>query len=163
MVLFQRSNAVVVPLLVVLGAVSCEDIQVGKHPAPSGAPPTQAVAPAQKPDSVALPVGTVDLLETSLAKSSTVPLGGDLRPVWRVQGRIYNNSDYKTVSSVKIRVFFVEGDGQLQLDGDDMDIKISIPPSEMRAFVREVRLLPPSDKRENYEWGSKVVEVRGEP
>jgi hypothetical protein len=162
MFLFRRPLAIGVISVMVAAVLSCEKTPVGNQSASSPASPIQSPSPPQKPESLLLPADTVLLMHMGLTKDSTTPLTGDLRPRWRVQGVIYNKSDHKTVSNVKIRVLFIEVTTGTSIDSDDIDITMSVRPKVMQFFVREVSLRPPG-KGVRYEWNYQVVRVEGEP
>ena len=96
-----------------------------------------------------------------MSRDLAVPLAGDLRPLWRIEGRIYNNS-IQVVATVKLRITMNEKQYGIAVDSDDINLKPNIPPGGVRGFAQTVHLLPPV-KGEAFEWNYEVIQAEREP
>jgi hypothetical protein len=139
-------------LVTMVAVSSCEQVSNDKKP---------ETAPS-KPEDLSLPIDTVALTDMLMSREPSVPLSGDLRPIWKVEGRIYNNDEYRTVSGLTIRISMNYKDTTIVVDTEDIDLKTVIPPKGTRAFARRVQLLPPS-KGAAFEWTYDVISVERQP
>jgi hypothetical protein len=106
--------------------------------------PQAATVPA-KPAPVKPFVGPDQLYcsDFGIQKSPNSPIFGDLRPFYRVQGRIQNNSQY-TVTGMRlvVKVWTVGG----MKDSAVLNLKTDILPGEAQTFKQEIQLSPPPGK-----------------
>ena len=99
-----------------------------------------AAAPAPKPVIRPEQLGVSDF---SLRLSSTIPVTGDLRPLYLVAGRIQNNSPY-TLTGIRLVVEIWNAKGMK--DSAILDLKMNILTGEAQTFAQNVHLLPPPGK-----------------
>ena len=92
----------------------------------------------------------------SMQKSSKFSINGDLRPFYRVAGRIQNNSPY-TVTAVRFFVQVWTANGKQ--DSAVLNLKTDILPSEAQTFEQEIQLLPPPGK---WNWQYEALSVEAE-
>jgi hypothetical protein len=114
--------------------------------------PPVAAAPAQ-------PIVTPSQLEVSgvvIQKSPKLSVKGDLRPFYRVSGRIRNNSPY-TVTA--LRLFLKVWTPSGKQDSAVLTLKKDILPSEAQTFEEEIQLLPPPGK---WNWQYEVLSIEAE-
>jgi hypothetical protein len=101
-------------------AVSLLSQSVGCEPTQPAAPPAVAAAPA-KP--IVMPT-QLEFSDLGMQKSAKFSINGDLRPFWRVQGRIQNHSPYATVTGVRLFISVWGTDGKQ--DSAVLDLKTNI-------------------------------------
>jgi hypothetical protein len=151
----QRIILAALLVLTLSGSYSCENTPSGEqHVAPAPTPPPKAT-------SLTLPVASVQIIDGRLKKDAAILLSGDRRPLYIVDGRIYNTNGYRTLTKVGIRITVVDGSDS-PIDGADLDLAIRIPPSSVRGFSRQIQLLPPADGS-RWSWNWAVVSVEAEP
>lgn len=95
----------------------------------------------------------LELSDLWIRPSANIPVTGDLRPLWRVHGRISNRSHY-SATRVKLEVqIWTETE---MVDSAVLEIKAEILPGATRSFEQEVHLAPPKGK---WEWDCLRIEV----
>jgi hypothetical protein len=134
-------------------AVSLLWQSVGCEPTQPAAPPAVAAAPA-KP--IVMPT-QLEFSDLGMQKSAKFSINGDLRPFWRVQGRIQNHSPYATVTGVRLFISVWGTDGKQ--DSAVLDLKTNILPGQTQSFVQECQLLPPPGK---WNWQYEALSVEAE-
>lgn len=136
-----------------VGVRSCARPSTGKKP------PTQpaALEPASIVESI--PVGAVQLFDGTIRRESAIPMSGDRRPLWLVEGRIYNTSA-RDITHLSLRVIMTDTK-QSQIDGTTIDLKINIPAGEVRGFSQEIQFLPPAHGADwNWDWQVVTVDAK---
>jgi hypothetical protein len=115
----------------------------------------QQMQPATSVQPVAAPTispSEVEVFAASMRLDDRVIMkGNDRRPVYRVVGRIRNNSAVE-IGEVQIRISIFDK-SKAEVDGADISISSSIPPGAARAFDRWIQLLPPP----NWTWTCDVI------
>jgi hypothetical protein len=77
---------------------------------------------------------------------------GDMRPFYRVVGRMQNNSAVE-IGEVHLRISILDQRSKIEADGADISLSIPIPPGATRAFDQEIQVLPPL----NWTWTCEVI------
>jgi len=151
-----RLTCIGIIFLTLFGCDYLREISSNETPAkPIQATPTQPPSKNQW-----LPAKSVQLSQAYLSQRNMIPLSGpDLRPTWKVEGRLTNSSGY-TISRVRLSISLNDPSDHSQVDGAEIDLKIEIPPTETRGFSQEVRLLPPVNNHK-IEWTYDILLVEG--
>jgi hypothetical protein len=79
------------------------------------------------------------LSDTTLSKSSSVPITGDLRPQWRVSGRVRNNCE-RDISEVTFFIVAFKKDSFEELDTTELTLKGAIAANSTRGIEENVQL-----------------------
>jgi hypothetical protein len=125
---------------------------------------SKAVASPQAPKVEFQPVvQPADLIGSDfvLRKSSSVPLTGDLRPIYIISGRIGNTSHF-TVTKLRILVSVYARSKEAvneKLDSAFVDIDMEIPPGEAQSFARSFHIQPPSGKW-NWDYYTEAIAAK---
>lgn len=98
----------------------------------------------QEPDSRAYVSSVVQsclafLPDTGLSRSSSVPITGDLRPLWRVTGRVHNNCE-RDILDVTFFIVAYKKDSFEQLDTSELTLKGTIAAHSTRGIEENVHL-----------------------
>ena len=113
--------------------------------------------PTKKADITSfVPISAVDLLDGQMERANMVPVSGDLRPVWTVQGRVHNGSA-AVIANLTVRVTMFDSLDNA-VDSANIELKGEIGPGTVQAFSRQVQLLPPKNGKFNWSW--EVVDVK---
>jgi hypothetical protein len=75
---------------------------------------------------------------TTLARSSVIPMG-DLRPLWRVSGRVSNNC-YSEMSDIKFFIVVSKKKNSEQLDTAELILRGTIPAHSTRGIEEDIHL-----------------------
>jgi hypothetical protein len=143
----MKAPALMAIAVSLLGVGGCDSEPIARQPV--------AVAAATP----ARPIVTTDQLAfsgLSMQKSSKFSVSGDLRPFYRVAGRIGNNSP-STVIAVRLLVQVWTPNGKQ--DSAVLNIKTNILPSEAQTFEQEIQLLPPPGK---WNWQYEALSIEAE-
>ena len=81
----------------------------------------------------------VFLPDTTLSRSSSVPITGDLRPLWRVSGRVRNNCQ-REISDITFFIVAYKKDSFEQLDASELTLKGTIAAASTRGIEENVHL-----------------------
>jgi hypothetical protein len=120
-------------------------IQIWKAPVVLGQP---AAAPTILPSKIQV------LDDTSMGPSerrSVAAPKGDMRPLYRVVGRLRNDSAVE-IGAVHLRISILDG-SMKEVDGADISLSMDLPPGATRAFDQEIQVLPPP----KYRWTCEVI------
>jgi hypothetical protein len=127
------------------------------NPSKTAAEPSAAPAkpiPAEPiPREPALNSEDLTFSDLMIQPSPNISVAGDLRPLWRVQGRIHNRSPY-TIKSVRLLVHVwtkVE-----RSDSAIFELKTEIPPGEVQSFGQDIHLSPPEG---DWSWDCHTTSV----
>ena len=90
-----------------------------------------------------------------LAKSSVVPVTGDLRPFWRVSGRVRNNCQ-RDISDVTFIVVVNKKDTNEQLDTSELILKGTTAANTTRGLEQDVHL-----RIAGREWDWNIYPING--
>lgn len=142
--------AAVASLVVMIALTGCQ----------SGSPAEQGLAkPAATPATPPVPEispSDIEVFDARMWPSEARIISspkGDMRPLYRVAGRIRNNSGIE-IGEVKLRIS-VRDRSETEVDGADISLTIPIPPGSTRAFDKQIQVLPPP----NWTWAYEVVSV----
>jgi hypothetical protein len=80
------------------------------------------------------------LPDTTLSRSSKVQLSGDLRPFWRVSGRVRNGCAYDVSDVTFFIVVYKKGSSYEQLDTSELTFKGTIAAKSTRGIEEDVQL-----------------------
>jgi len=75
---------------------------------------------------------------TTLSRSSVIPMG-DLRPLWRVSGRVHNNC-YSEMSDIRFFIVVSKKDSSEQLDTAELTLRGTIPALSTRGIEEDMHL-----------------------
>jgi hypothetical protein len=128
--------------------------EFGQTPAPVNPQPSVVPTPALPKPSVS--VDQLTISDLKLRKSTSIPVTGDLRPLWRVHGRVLNKSAY-TVKSMRLLVQLWTK--QEFSDSAVFTLKTEIPPGAVRSFEQEIHLSPPAAA---WDWDCQISSVEAE-
>jgi hypothetical protein len=118
--------------------------------------PQPTVAAAAVPAKPIVAPFELEFSNLTMQKSSKFSISGDLRPFYRVAGRIQNNSAY-TVIAVRVLVQVSTANGKQ--DSAVLNLKTYILPTEAQTFEQEIQLLPPPGK---WSWQYEALSVEAE-
>ncbi|MGH9773560.1 MAG: hypothetical protein ACRD50_01280 [Candidatus Acidiferrales bacterium] len=92
---------------------------------------------------------------TTLARSLDIPVTGDLRPLWRISGRIHNHCPRELTDLTFAVEVYKKGSSE-ELDSAELILKETIPGFTARGFVEEVHLRLPEKG-----WTWSIEPVKG--
>jgi muconolactone delta-isomerase len=118
--------------------------------------PQQSVVVKSAPVKPAVSVDQLRVSDLRLRQSNSIPVTGDLRPLWRVHGRILNNSIY-TIKSVRLLVRLWTK--QEFSDSAVFELKTEIPSGAVQSFEQEIHLSPPAAA---WNWDCRVASAETE-
>jgi hypothetical protein len=125
-----------------------------EKPAPTAAPlqPAVSAAPARP---IVIP-DQITFSDLWMRQSSITAITGDLRPFWRVHGRLGNASPY-TVTSLRL-VVQIWSNNEMK-DSAVFELKAEVPPGAVQSFEQQIHLSPPNGK---WNWNIEAVSVEAE-
>jgi hypothetical protein len=140
-------RALICLVLIASFEVSCDGLDRSLQSTPK---PTAAVV-TPEPEHPTVGSNQMVLSDTWIRESTKIPLSGDLRSLWRVHGRIQNNSAYtlKTVRLV-VRIWTKKE----FVDTAVFEVKTDILPNTIQSFEQEVHLSMPAA---NWGWDCQPV------
>jgi hypothetical protein len=110
-------------------------IQIWKAPAVPG-------QPAGPPTILPSKIEVLDAVMSPSERRIVASPKGDMRPYYRVGGRMRNNSAVE-IAKVDLRITIRNGRSRTEVDGADISLSITLPPGATRAFDQEIQVLPP--------------------
>jgi hypothetical protein len=123
-------------------------------PAPSKVqPPKQA--PAQK-TSTAIRPEQIQLSDMVLAGTDLVTATGEQLPIWKISGRIKNNSS-QPLAGLRVQVYFKARGTGAELNEVNLDLETKVAPQSEDAFSTQFAMRIPQRGWEMY---SEVLEAR---
>jgi hypothetical protein len=143
-----KASALVATAVSLLASCGCES-----QPA---VPQQTTVAAAAAPAKPVVTTAQLEFSDLEMRRSSKFSINGDLRPFYRVSGRIQNNSPY-TVTAVRFFVQVWTANGKQ--DSAVLNLKTNILPSEAQTFMQDIQLLPPPGK---WNWQYEALSVEAE-
>jgi hypothetical protein len=120
-------------------------LQIWKAPVVLGQPVT---APTILPSKIQV---LDDASMSTRAQRIVASPKGDMRPIYRVVGRMRNDSPVEIVK-VHLRISILD-QSRTEVDGADIALGIDIPPGATRAFDQEIQVLPPP----KWTWNCEVI------
>jgi len=96
------------------------------------------------------------LPDTTLSATVEVPMGGDLRPIWRVSGRVRNICP-REMTNVTFLIQVLKKSDAEQLDTAEFTLNGSIAPNATRGIEENVRL-----RMATKGWTWSAVPIRGQ-
>jgi len=77
--------------------------------------------------------------DTRMGPSSSRIISGDVRPLWRISGRVQNTCGL-AFADIVFDIHVSSKDGSESLDSDELTLKGTLAPYSTRGFVQEVQL-----------------------
>jgi hypothetical protein len=132
-------------------------------------PPEKQAASGTASPAVQTPFIYPKELEVSdlwMRQSNITPITGDVRPFWRVHGKIRNSSNYSATRVKLVVHIWVPmappvplGMKTEMVDSGVLEIKSEILPGAVQTFEQEIHLAPPNGK---WDWLCQPIEVDAE-
>jgi hypothetical protein len=136
-------NKIALSLLVVLPMYGCDAGSETAQPQAQKAQANSMVTPRPtvplKPQEIA---GCLSILsrDTTLTRSSRFQLSGDLRPFWRVSGRVQNTCPYNISNATLFVVVFKKGGSYEELDSSELILTGTVAANSTRGIEEDVQL-----------------------
>ncbi len=140
-------------LLISLPFNGCDSLD--KNTRTTSPEPQSLTAPKKPPTPASISPEQIELFDVTMQRLDQTALAGDLRPFWKVSGRIRNNSR-EYLGSLLLRIYVTErGRTQIQ-DEANLHLETDISAGSVGSFSRQIQLLPP---QKAWSWTYEVVEA----
>lgn len=117
--------------------------------------PESQTLPQKPPKAPAIAPEQIELFDTVMQRLDERALTGDLRPFWKISGRIRNNSDQR-LGGLLLRVYVIERGGTEIQDEVNLRLETDISSRSVGSFSRQIQLLPP---QKPWSWNYEIVEA----
>jgi hypothetical protein len=142
-------------LILIVIVIAAVQLNERSTDARNAATQARALAQATK-DKTFLAFMKVNVTDTSVTPTRSFVVSGDQRPIWRVSGRVLNDTQDHDVRTAVVRFYFGNINGDVQYDTSNVTLH-DIDRGETRAFQEEVHILPPKAGKWTYK--ADVMEV----
>ena len=127
-----------------------------ENPAPAASHTSSEKRLPAKPTSTAIKPEQIQLSDMVLAGTDLVTATGEQLPIWKISGRIKNNSS-EPLASLRVQIYFkARGPGAV-LDEVNLDLETKVAPQSEDTFSTQFAMRVPQRGWELY---SEVLEAR---